>query len=80
MFVGFSLRIVEQCTHKEYERRKLEAMDAILEGGAVSEILESFDNSPSTRTYSNLDADVIRTKHSDGIDVLIAKRKKRPKQ
>jgi hypothetical protein len=56
----------------------MDAMDAALDGEALSQMVEQFEQHPSARTYTSEKADVVHATLSEDVEALIAKRKKRP--
>lgn len=78
IFAGLALRFVEQRIHQENERRTLDAMDAAIDGEALSQMVEQFEHQPSVRAYTTDDAEVIHATLSKDVEALIARRKNRP--
>lgn len=77
IFSGLALRAVESMLHKRNVERNLDAIDGTIDSQTLSEVVEQFEQHPTTTKHTRGDVEILHTALSPDVEALIARRKKR---
>ena len=76
IFSGLALRCVEQLRYKLNYMRNLDAIDGSIDSQTLGEVVEHFEQHPTTTRHVRGEVEILHTALSPDVEALIARRKR----